>query len=269
MYIDGAWVEAVSREWLDAVDPATGAVAATVPAGDGADIDRAVLAARRAFDSGLWWPNTTARERGSIVSFTGSRAFVEESIYDDALNAMIARAADVRLGDGRDPTTTIGPLVSAAQRANVERYLEIGARKAKLASLGELPADPKLQGGYFVPPVIFVDASNDAQIAREEMFGPVMTVIPFIDTEEVVRLVNNNEYGLAAAIWTGDLNKALRLARRIRAGTVWVNDTQASPTEAPGGGFKQSGIGRECGPWGIEDYVELKHVFVRLTGSNA
>ena len=130
--------------------------------------------------------------------------------------------------------------------------------------MGEQPGDPKLSGGYFVPPTIFADATNDATIAREEIFGPVMTVIPFTDPDEVVRLSNDNDYGLAAAVWTKDIKKALNTAKALRAGIVWINDTQPAPSEAPWGGYKQSGVGRELGAHGIEDYLETKHIYVNL-----
>jgi len=139
-------------------------------------------------------------------------------------------------------------------------------RGAKLAVPGQRPADPGLAGGYFVPPTIFYDVDTRATIAREEIFGPVMAVLPFSSVEEVVELANDNDYGLAAAIWTKDITKALRTARALRAGIVWINDTQPAPTEMPWGGYKQSGIGRELGREGIEDYLEKKSIYVNLGG---
>ena len=195
----------------------------------------------------------------------GTRVFIERSIYDDALDAMVERAKLVRLGDQFDEATTMGPLVSREQRERVERYIQIGMDEAKLAMQGDRPADPRLADGYWVPPTIFADATNDVTIAREEIFGPVMTVIPFSDVDEVVRMSNDNEYGLAAAVWTNDITKALTTARALRVGTVWINGTQAAPTEAPWGGFKRSGIGRELGMHGIEDYLEAKHVHITLS----
>ena len=194
----------------------------------------------------------------------GTRVFVERAIYDDALTAMVERTNTVKLGDQFDEETTMGPLISKEQRARVERYIEIGMDEAKLAVQGDRPADPRLANGYWVPPTIFADATNDATIAREEIFGPVMTVIPFSDVEEVVRMSNDNEYGLAAAVWTNDITKALTVARALRVGTVWINGTQAAPIEAPWGGYKRSGIGRELGIDGVEDYLEAKHVHVTL-----
>src|SRR5205823_1339997 len=194
----------------------------------------------------------------------GSRVFVQRDIYDDALSAMVDRAKAVRLGDGLDPLTTMGPLISREQQERVERFVEIGSKEATLAGAGARPNDPRLAGGYFVPPAIFADATNDMTIAREEIFGPVMTVIPFREVEDVIALANDNDYGLAAAVWTKDITKALTTARALRAGIVWINDSQPAPTEAPWGGYKQSGIGRELGAHGIEDYLEAKHIYVNL-----
>jgi acyl-CoA reductase-like NAD-dependent aldehyde dehydrogenase len=159
----------------------------------------------------------------------------------------------------------MGPIVSADQKKTIDGYIEIGKTEARLAVEGEIPSDPALAGGYWVPPTIFADVDNDARISREEIFGPVMAVIPFKDAEEAVRIANDNEYGLAAAVWTRDIKKALNTARALRAGIVWINDTQPAPTEMPWGGYKQSGIGRELGKHGIDDYLEDKAVYVNLS----
>ena len=202
--------------------------------------------------------------QGEVCS-AGSRVFVEASIYDDALNAMTDFAGGIRLGSGLDPETTMGPLVSSEQKRRVEEYIGIGRSEADLAFSGTTPTDPSLAAGYFVPPTIFEGRSNDLRIAREEIFGPVMTVIPFRDLDEVLRLSNDTEYGLAAAIWTQDITKALTTARRLRAGVVWINDSQPAPTEALWGGYKQSGIGRELGPYALEAYLETKQIYVNLS----
>ena len=115
-----------------------------------------------------------------------------------------------------------------------------------------------------MPPTVFADVDNDATIAREEIFGPVMSVIPFSSVDEVVAMSNDNEYGLAAAVWTNDIKKAMLTARALRAGIVWINDSQPAPTEMPWGGYKQSGIGRELGKHGVEDFLESKSVYVNL-----
>ncbi len=199
--------------------------------------------------------------QGEICS-AGSRVLVERPIYEEALEAMTERAKDVRLGNGLDPQTTMGPLVSREQQERVLSYIESGrAEGAKVATGGDSPAET----GYFVPPTIFYDVRNDMKIAREEIFGPVMAVLPFDDPDEAIRLANDSSYGLAAAVWTRDIGKALSTARALRAGIVWINDSQPAPTEAPWGGYKQSGIGRELGPHGLDDYLEIKHIYVNLS----
>jgi betaine-aldehyde dehydrogenase len=208
--------------------------------------------------NGIFW------NQGEICS-AGSRVFIERPIYDDALNALVDHARGVVVGDGMDEATTMGPLVSKEQQDRVLSYIDVGQQEAKLAVQGDAPTDPKLANGYFVPPTIFADVDNDARIAREEIFGPVMSVIPFSDVDEVLRLSNDNEYGLAAAVWTRDIKKAITTAKALRAGIVWVNDTQPAPTESPWGGYKQSGIGRELGREGLDDYLEAKHIYVNLS----
>jgi betaine-aldehyde dehydrogenase len=199
--------------------------------------------------------------QGEICS-AGSRVFVERSIYDEALQAMTERAKAVRLGAGLEPETTMGPLVSAEQRDRVLSYIAAGREEgARLAAGGDGPGHDR---GYFVPPTIFYDVDNDMRIAREEIFGPVMAVLPFDDPDEALRLANDSDYGLAAAVWTRDITKALRTAKSLRAGIVWINDSQPAPSEAPWGGYKQSGIGRELGPHGLEDYLEVKQIYINL-----
>jgi betaine-aldehyde dehydrogenase len=205
--------------------------------------------------------------QGEICS-AGSRVLVQRSIMDRAMAAFVANASNLRLGDGRGADVTMGPLVSARQRERVQSYIDIGiAEGARVAYRGDMPRDDK--GGYFVPPVIFADVDPGMRIAREEIFGPVMSVIPFDTVDEAIALANDSEYGLAAALWTSDVTMALRAARRIRAGMVWINESQISPIEAVWGGFKQSGIGRELGPHGLSSYLETKQIYVNLTDRTA
>ena len=207
--------------------------------------------------------NGVFANQGEVCS-AGSRVFVDASIYDNTLQAMADFAAGIRLGSGLDPETTMGPLVSAVQRDRVEGFVAAGRAEATLAFEGSRPSDPALSGGFFVPPTIFESTSNDVRIAREEIFGPVMTVIPFRSIDEVISLANDTEYGLAAAIWTRDISRALRTARAIRAGVVWINDSQPAPTETMWGGYKHSGIGRELGPYALDAYLESKHIYINL-----
>ncbi len=201
--------------------------------------------------------------QGEVCS-AGSRVLVERPLYDAMLSALVMRAEAVRLGDGLDEGTTMGPLISKEQEERVSRYIKIGADEARLVSRGARPTDPRLANGYFVPPVIFADVDNHATIAREEIFGPVMSVIPFSGIEEAVRLANDSAYGLAAAIWTSDSKRALNTARALRAGVIWINASQLAPSEAPWGGYKQSGFGRELGSQGLDEYQEAKHVYINL-----
>jgi betaine-aldehyde dehydrogenase len=207
--------------------------------------------------NGVFW------NQGEICS-AGTRVFVERPLYDDAVNAFVDRASQIVLGEGSDEETEMGPLVSKEQQERVERFIEIGSKEATLATQGARPADERLANGYFVPPTVFADVDNDATIAREEIFGPVMSVIPFSSVDEVVAMSNDNEYGLAAAVWTNDVKKAMLTARALRAGVVWINDSQPAPTEMPWGGYKQSGIGRELGKHGLEDFLESKSVYLNL-----
>jgi len=218
-----------------------------------ADFDQAIEGSA----NGVFW------NQGEICS-AGTRVFVEKAIYDDAVNGFVDQARAIRVGDPLDDETTMGPLVSKEQQERVQRYLEIGSKEARLAGQGAVPDDPRLTNGYFVPPTIFADVDNQATIAREEIFGPVMSVIPFESADDVLEMSNDNEYGLAASIWTKDVKKAMRAAQAVRAGIVWINDSQPAPTEMPWGGYKQSGVGRELGKQGLDDFLEEKSVYLNL-----
>ena len=191
----------------------------------------------------------------------GSRVFVEEKIYDAFVEKSVARARKRRVGDPLDPRTDQGPQVSQSQFDRVLGYIESGQRDgATLACGGERVGDR----GYFIQPTVFSDVRDEMQIAREEIFGPVMSVIPFKDVDEVVERANRTSYGLAAGVWTRDIKKAHAVANAVRAGTVWVNCYHVLDTRAPFGGFKQSGIGRELGEYGLQQYTEVKTETVKL-----
>jgi betaine-aldehyde dehydrogenase len=202
--------------------------------------------------------------QGEVCS-AGSRVLVERPIYKKMVDAMVEKARTIRLGPGLDKASKMGPVVSKEQMERVRRYQEIGKKEAKVAVGGGRPADPALQAGYFVEPTIFYDVDNAATIAREEIFGPVMAVIPFDGEPEALRIANDTRYGLAAAVWSRDIFKCLRMVKRLQAGIVWVNHMQPTYVEAPWGGYKMSGIGRELGPWGAEEYLQVKQVHINLS----
>ncbi len=199
--------------------------------------------------------------QGEVCS-AGSRILVQKAIYSKFVDAMSAKAKSIRLGPPLERETKMGPLVSKEQYDRVTSYLEVGKAEGKLAAGGGRPSG--LDKGYYVAPTIFYDVNNSARIAREEIFGPVAAVIPFSDEAEAIRIANDTPYGLAAAVWSRDIYRAFRVVKSLRAGIVWVNHMQPTYVEAPWGGYKQSGFGRELGPWGIEEYLETKQVFVNL-----
>src|ERR1700733_12174962 len=191
----------------------------------------------------------------------GSRVFVEEKIYDEFVEKSVARAKARKVGDPFDPANEQGPQVDDVQFEKVMSYIDAGKKEgAKLVAGGGRVGDR----GYFIEPTVFADVNDNMKIAEEEIFGPVMSVIPFQSLDEVVTRANRTTYGLAAAVWTRDIKKALAIANHVRAGTVWVNCYNVLDSRAPFGGFKQSGIGRELGEYGLQQYTEVKTVTVKL-----
>lgn len=198
------------------------------------------------------------------VCAAGSRLFVEKKIHDEFMSKLVDRTQKLKPGDPLDPKTRLGAIVSEQQMNSVLGYIEAGKSEgAKLVAGGKRVS---VDGGkgYFVEPTIFDAVNNNMKIAQEEIFGPVLATITFDDVEQVAELANQNIYGLAAAVWTNDIRKAHAVARRLKAGTVWVNAYNLYDVALPFGGYKQSGFGRELGMHAIEHYTELKSVWVNL-----
>jgi len=191
----------------------------------------------------------------------GSRLYVENGIFDKVVEGVAARAEKIKVGSGMEPSTDMGPLVSEEQLNRVCSYLESGLSEGAKAVTGGARQGDK---GYFVKPTVLVNTNEKMKVVREEIFGPVVTVIPFKDTEDLVTQANNSVYGLAAGIWTRDIQKAHRLATQLRAGTVWINCYNIFDAALPFGGYKQSGWGREMGHDALEMYTEVKAVCAAL-----
>jgi acyl-CoA reductase-like NAD-dependent aldehyde dehydrogenase len=212
----------------------------------------------------------TAIERSvwSVFGNTGqdccarSRVFVEQSAYDDVVAAMAKRTDELRVGPPLAEETELGPMISAGQRETSLEYLEIGQKEgARLVTGGDIPQVAGGEGGFYLRPAVLADVRNDTRVAQEEIFGPVACLIPFDTEEEAIRLANETEYGLSGSIWTRDLGRAIRVAKAIRTGVISVNSSHSVHTEAPFGGYKRSGIGREMGMHAVNLYTEVKNVY--------
>jgi len=200
---------------------------------------------------------------GQICS-AGTRLFVEKRIYDEFTGRVAEFGKSLRVGMGIDPETQVGPLVSPEQLDRVTGYLSIGRQEgARPLSGGERLTDGELGKGYFVPPTVFADVRDDMRIAQEEIFGPVISAIPFTDIDEVIARGNSTNFGLGSGVWTRDVGKAHRLAKAIRAGSVWINCYQAMDPAVPFGGYKMSGYGRESGKQHVEEYLNVKAVWIK------
>ena len=199
--------------------------------------------------------------QGEVCS-AGSRVLVEETLFDDFVELMREKTRRITLGDPMDRATKMGPLVSADHLAKVTGYIETGKREARLISGGGRPT--RLSQGYFVEPTIFV-TNNSTRIAREEIFGPIVACIPFKNEADAMRIANDTPYGLAAAVWSRDIFRCLRVVKQLRAGIVWVNTMQPCYVESPWGGYKQSGQGRELSLNGADEFLETKQVHINLS----
>ena len=216
-----------------------------------------------AADGALWGVFFNA---GQVCS-AGTRLLVQRSIADDLIAELVKRTDQLGVGPALDPKSDVGPIVSPTQLETIERYVAVGREEgAEVLAGGERPVVEGHAGGFYYRPTIFGGVDNSMVIAQEEIFGPVLAVIPFDDDADAARIANDSVYGLAGGIWSGDNERAMRLAAQMRTGTVWINDWHMINPRFPFGGYKQSGIGREHGEFGYDEYRETKHVHVDLLG---
>ena len=208
------------------------------------------------------WALTAVFLHSGQVCSAGARLIVEDALHDDLVAEIGRRAEKIRIGNGLDPASESGPLVSAAQRAKVEDFVASAVDAgARLVAGGRRPDEPELQKGFFYRPTVFADVTRDMRVIREETFGPILTVERFSTEAEAIELGNDTEYGLAGAVWSADTGRAHRVAAALRHGTVWINDYHPYVPAAEWGGMKRSGNGRELGPTGLAEYQEHKHVW--------
>src|SRR5687767_10580517 len=218
-----------------------------------ADLD----AALRGATTGIFYGN------GEVCA-AGSRLLVDRSIKDQFMEKLAARARKMVAGDPMDPKTRYGSLVSKRQLETVQRYVDVAKKEGAALVAGGERADIGTGKGFFFQPTVFDKVTSEMTIAREEIFGPVLAVIEFADLDEAIARANESQYGLAAAVWTRDIKKAHHVARRLQAGTVWINTYNVYDTAAPFGGYKASGFGREMGSHALEHYTQIKSVWVDL-----
>lgn len=203
------------------------------------------------------------------VCEASTRLIVHDSIYDEVVQKLAAMSAQIKLGNPLDPATGMGPVVSKQQMETVLSYIQSGIDEgARLVCGGKRATGPGLDAGNYIEPTIFANVTNDMKIAREEIFGPVLSVIRYSTEEEAIKIANDTIYGLSGGVWSRDVVKANQLAAKIKAGTVWINDWHMFRNDAPFGGYKQSGLGRELGISVLDEYTETKHIHTSLTTEN-
>jgi aldehyde dehydrogenase (NAD+) len=199
------------------------------------------------------------------ICYAGSRMLVERSIYDEMVERVTHQATQTKVGDPFDPGSQMGPIANHSEYENVLRYLQVGQQDGARLVAGGHAADIGTGKGYFVEPTVFADVNSEMTIAREETFGPILSIIPFADFDEAIQIANHHQYGLASGVQTRDIKKAHRAAAQLKAGTVWINTYGQFDPSSPFGGYKMSGYGRENGWEALEFYLQTKTVYVDLT----
>lgn len=195
------------------------------------------------------------------VCCAGSRLYVQKNLYDNVVSDLVSNTKKIKQGNGLEEGTTMGPLISSTQQSRVKGYIDKGIEEgAEVLTGGDIPFDK----GYFVAPTIFADVNHSMTIAKEEIFGPVVAAMPFDDIDDLVEKANDSMYGLAAGVWTQDIKKAHYVAHKLKAGTVWVNTYNTFDAGSPFGGYKQSGLGREMGSYALDNYTEVKSVWINM-----
>ncbi|MBI3006059.1 MAG: aldehyde dehydrogenase [Ignavibacteriales bacterium] len=198
----------------------------------------------------------------------GTRLFLPKKIHDEFMERLIAKTRKLKLGDPRDTSTDLGPVISKRQQERILGYIAKGKEQGANAVVGGgTPSDPTLSKGFFVEPTVFTNVKNSMTIAQEEIFGPVLSVISYDTDDQAIEMANDSIYGLGGGVWSKDKERAMNVAQRLRAGTVWINEWHLISEKAPFGGYKQSGIGREFGLDGLKEYTETKHVHIDEVGS--